>query len=288
MLAKINSYIQLTKPSIMLLVLFTGTASLAMEGSFTSQPGKFLLVLLGLFFAGGSANALNQYFERDIDAEMSRTAKRRPLPLAQISPQAALTFSVGIGVAGVLIFALFFNWLTAMLALGTILFYSLYYTLWLKPRTIQNIVIGGVAGAMAPIGAWTAATGHMAFAPVILFAIIFLWTPPHFWALALRLKDDYGQAGVPMLPVTHGPAATRKQIPIYSVVLVAFSFILVPAAGLGLVYGASAVGLGAFFIYRAWELWRRPSTVSPIELYKYSLLYLALLFVAMGVDVAVF
>ncbi len=134
---------------------------------------------------------------------------------------------------------------------------------------------------------WAAVSGDITLASIVMFGIIFLWTPPHFWALALRLKDDYGQAGVPMLPVTHGPASTRKQILIYSIVLVAFSFVLLPAASLGLIYGASAVVLGALFIYRAWELWRRPSTVSPMELYKYSLLYLALLFVAMGVDVAV-
>lgn len=267
----------------MLLVIFTGTASLALEGSLSDNPGKFLLVLLGLFLAGGSANALNQYFERDIDAKMSRTQKRRPLPLSQITPQAALSFSIAIGVAGVLVFALFFNWLTAALALGTILFYSLYYTLWLKPRTMQNIVIGGIAGAMAPIGAWTAATGQMAIAPVILFAIIFLWTPPHFWALAMVCKDDYEKVNLPMLPVIKGEKATLNYILIYTIIVVLFSFLLMAYGG-GIVYLVSAILLGGWFVWKAIDARRNPDHKKLRGLFGYSIVYLFALFLAVIID----
>ncbi|TFG94075.1 MAG: protoheme IX farnesyltransferase, partial [Calditrichales bacterium] len=213
-------YLALTKPTIMLLVMITGATALFMEGSLLNEPLRFFLVLFALYLTGGSANALNQYFERDIDALMERTATRRPLPQKKIKAGHALIFSISIGVIGVLIFGFVFNWLTAMLSLATILFYSLYYTLYLKPNTTQNIVIGGVAGAMAPVGAWTAVTGEFALAPWLLFLIIFLWTPPHFWALAAFRTDDYVKSGLPMMPVIRGINSTMKQIFVYTLILV--------------------------------------------------------------------
>jgi protoheme IX farnesyltransferase len=281
--ATVSGFFQLTKPTIMLLVVFTGATSLIIEGSMLAHPGKFLLVLVALYLTGGCANALNQYFEREIDARMARTYKRRPLPLGTLSPIPALIFSVSIGVIGVLIFGFFFNWLTAMLSLGTILFYSLFYTLWLKPNTDQNIVIGGIAGAMAPVGAWTAATGRMDVVPWIMFLIIFLWTPPHFWALAMFCKDDYKKAKLPMLPVVRGDKATLKQILWYTVTLCTVSLSLLAFGG-GWLYLAVAVVLGYVFIKKAVALTRNHSDRLLRGLFGYSILYLFGLFTAMIID----
>jgi len=282
-LSSVSSYLQLTKPKIMLLVLFTGTASLVLEGSLLSQPVKFLLVLAGLYLAGGSANALNQFLEREIDSRMSRTRERRPLPLGKLKPVRALIFSVAIGAAGVGIFALFFNWLTAVLALGTILFYSLFYTLWLKPNTAMNIVIGGVAGAMAPVGAWTAASGSMAVVPWILFLIVFLWTPPHFWALALAHQDDYRSVGLPMLPLVKGEKTTRKLIFISTLLAVAVGIALTLFTA-GWLYLSVAVGLGGAFIYKAYRVRQLNAEETPQRLFGFSLVYLFGLFLGLIID----
>jgi protoheme IX farnesyltransferase len=279
----IRNYIQLTKPSIMFLVVFTGTTALVVEGSLLGEPIKFLLVLLGLYLSGGSANALNQYFERDIDARMKRTSKRRPLPMHRIRPAAALTFSVAIGVAGVLIFLIFFNLLTALLALGTILFYSLFYTLYLKPSTPQNIVIGGIAGAMAPVGAWTAATGSMAVEPWIMFAIVFFWTPPHFWALALYCRDDYEKVNLPMMPIIKGEKRTIDQIFVYTLIVVGISLTLI-AFKAGWFYLAIALLLGAAFLRKAAIMRRERSDRQFRAVFGYSIVYLFALFTAMMVD----
>lgn len=279
----IFNYFQLTKPSIMLLVLFTGATALILEGSLLSQPGYFILVLVGLYLTGGCANAVNQYFERDIDARMKRTYRRRPLPLRKISPRGALIFSVAIGAVGVLLFAVFFNLLTAALSLGTILFYSLIYTLWLKPTTDQNIVIGGIAGAMAPVGAWTAASGTIDIVPWILFAIVFFWTPPHFWALALYCKDDYVKAQLPMLPVVKGDRATLRQILTYTVLLYAVSLSLLAFGG-GWFYMVVAVLLGGRFLMKAVVTFRNQTTVSMRSLFRYSIVYLFALFTAIVID----
>ncbi len=267
----------------MLLVIFTGGTSLIIEGSLLADPVRFVLVLFGLFLTGGSANALNQVFEREIDARMSRTSARRPLPQGKISWKGALIFSSAIGIIGVLLFYWFFNLLTALLALGTILFYSFFYTLWLKPNTPQNIVIGGIAGAMAPVGAWTAATGQMDVAPWIMFLIIFLWTPPHFWALALFCKEDYRKARLPMMPVARGDQVALKQMLIYTIVLFAISLSLL-MFGAGWFYLLAALILGGIFIkkaadalkYRTVKFWR--------GLFGYSILYLFGLFTAMIAD----
>lgn len=277
------SYLQLTKPSIMLLVLVTGAVSLVLEGSLLAQPVKFVLVLLGLYLTGGCANAMNQYLEREVDARMTRTKRRRPLPMHKISGAHALGFAVAIGVIGVTIFGVFFNWLTALLSLVTIVFYSFMYTLWLKPTTWQNIVIGGVAGAMAPVGAWTAATGATAWTPWLLFAIVFLWTPPHFWSLALFIKDDYAKVGYPMLPVVRGTKATLNQILIYTALLVPVS--LAPVlTGSGWLYLALALWSGSVFLHKA-IVARRSEDVNRIRgLFRYSIVYLFTICAALAVD----
>jgi heme o synthase len=278
-----SDYVQLTKPTIMLLVLFTGATALVAEGSMLSQPGRFALVMLALYLTGGCANALNQYFEREIDAKMTRTANRRPLPMDRISPRNALTFSIVIGVIGVAIFAYFFNWLSAAMSVGTILFYSLFYTLWLKPNTVQNIVIGGIAGAMAPVGAWAAATGGTAVLPWLMFLIVFLWTPPHFWALALFCKDDYVRAQLPMMPVVKGDEATLRQIVIYSLIVVLVSFTL-RWYGSGWIYLASALVLGLQFVKKSFEARREKTEKTARGLFGYSIVYLFALFTAIMVD----
>lgn len=279
----LSSYVTLTKPTIMLLVIFTGATALLVEGSLIHEPVKFFLVLLGLYLTGGCANALNQYFERDIDARMDRTKKRRPLPMGDLSARHALIFSVSIGVTGVVIFAAVFNWLTAMLSLGTILFYSLFYTLYLKPNTSQNIVIGGAAGAMAPVGAWAAATGTMAVAPWIMFLIVFFWTPPHFWALALFCKDDYIKAKLPMMPVVKGDDSTLNQMFLYSIVLVAVSLGLIAFGG-GALYAVVATALGAMFLKKCWDAKKNKTEKQIRGLFGFSIVYLFALFFTMIID----
>ena len=283
MAAFLRSLLQLTKPSIMLLVLVTGATALVMEGSFVAAPLEFLLVMIGLFLTGGSANAINQYFERDIDSRMKRTAKRRPLPTGRLKPWQALTFALGIGIGGCLLFAFRFNLLSAALAGGTIFFYGVIYTLLLKPNTAQNIVIGGAAGAMAPVIAWAAATGGMALAPWLLFLIIFLWTPPHFWALALYLKEDYRTVSLPMMPVVAGDDATLKQIVWYTAATIATSLWLVISSNYW-VGAVAAIGLGAVFMKRALQARREQTREVERGLFAFSIIYLFALFFAFMVD----
>jgi len=285
MLRRLRTYLALTKPTIMVLVVVTGATGLVLQGDFTRQPWQAVLVLLGLFLTGGSANALNQYFERDIDARMARTAKRRPLPTHRLGAREALVFAVGIGVLGVLLFALCFNLLSAALAGGTILFYGLFYTLYLKPRTAQNIVIGGAAGAMAPVIAWAAAANSLALTPWLLFLVIFLWTPPHFWALALYLREEYERVELPMMPVVAGEASTLWQMLWYTLATVVSSLVLVWSAGwwsvAGLLYTLVAAALGVVFLRHAYQAWRQRTRQQEIALFKFSILYLFGLFFAM-------
>lgn len=284
-LQTISDYFTLTKPSIMLLVIFTGATALFVEGSFLTEPHLFLWVLTGLYLTGGSANALNQFFEREIDAKMTRTQNRRPLPQGKITPTSALLFALTIGVAGVLLLGFVFNWLTAILSLATILFYSLFYTLLLKPNTPQNIVIGGAAGAMAPIGAWAAATNSIELTPVLLFLIIFLWTPPHFWALALLYKDDYRKAEYPMMPIAKGDDSTLNQMLAYTLVLVASSFaLLFTGNGVGVIYAIAACVLGVQFINKVSIAKSQRSVESYRALFGYSIVYLFVLFIALIAD----
>lgn len=281
--AKVSDYIQLTKPTIMLLVIFTGLAALILEGSMLSRPFDMLLTMVALYLAGGSANAFNQCFEREIDALMTRTSERRPLPQGKISITGAFTFSIITGLLGVVMFFFVFNLLSALLALGTILFYSLFYTLYLKPNTDQNIVIGGIAGAMAPVIAWAAAAGEIAVTPILLFLIVFFWTPAHFWALALYCKDDYVRAKLPMLPVVRGEKATYQWIIFYSLAAVITSLSLL-VVGAGMLYALVAATLGAVLIHKSFEIRRVGTTKAQRGFFGYSIVYMLGLFVAIIVD----
>jgi protoheme IX farnesyltransferase len=255
---RLVSYLQLTKPTIMLLMLVTGGTALVLEGSFIARPDRFLLFLIGLYLTGGAANALNHYFERDIDGRMQRTRNRRPIPTGKLSPGQALGFAI-------------------------ILFYGLIYTLWLKQNTAQNIIIGGIAGAMAPIGAWTAATGTIGAVPVIMSAIVFFWTPPHFWALAIRFRDDYQRVELPMMPVVRGIDYTLRRIFYYCLILTAVSFSYVLYNG-GLIYLVSAAIFGYVMIRKAWVASKRKDDNSVWGVFTFSIIYLFGLFMAMVVD----
>jgi protoheme IX farnesyltransferase len=239
--------------------------------------------LLGGMMTAGSANALNQYLERDIDEKMKRTRKR-PLPSHSVKPERALVFAIALGIAGFVWLTVVVNLLSAILAVSAIAFYVLVYTLLLKRSTPQNIVIGGAAGAVPVLVGWAAVAGTIEAPAWVMFAIIFLWTPPHFWALAMRYRDDYAAAGVPMLPVVRGDDATTAQIFLYAIVLVASTLVLSPVGGLGVVYAASAAALGGGFIYRAARLRLAPSAASAVKLFRYSISYLGLLFAAIAVD----
>ena len=267
----------------MLLVLFSGATALFMEGSLVSQPLRFLLAMLALYLTGGSANALNNYFERDVDAQMARTKSKRPLPNGSIAPHRALIFAVSIGLAGFAIFIIFFNWLSGLLSLGTILFYSLFYTLILKPATSQNIVIGGVAGAMAPVGMWAAATGSLDVTPWTLFLIIFFWSPPHFWALAIAFKEDYKKVSYPMLPLLKGDDKTLRQIFYYSIALFLISLTPVLTKS-GIIYLICAVISGGLFIRKAALAQRYKSHKMIWGLFGFSIVYLFSLFAAIIID----
>ena len=245
-----------------------------------------LWTMLGGYLAAGGAGAINHYIDRERDARMGRT-KSRPLVTGRIEPIHGLIFGIVLGVLATLQLALTVNVLAAVLALTGLLGYVFVYTVWLKPLTPQNIVIGGAAGAVPPLVGWAAATGGLAIEALYPFGIVFLWTPPHFWALSLLIKDDYARTGVPMLPVVKGEAATRRQILLYSVALVAFTLMPVATGFLGGLYAAAAVVLGAAFIALAVRLLRNPSRPAALKLYLSSLAYLALLFCAMAADRAV-
>ncbi len=279
----LKEYLALTKPSVMSLVLFTGLVALLVEGSLLKQPVYIILFLIALFMTGGSANGLNQYFERDIDAKMKRTASRRPIPLGTITKGQALIFSITIGLAGVLLLGFVFNWYAAALSLGTIFFYALFYTLYLKPRTTLNIVIGGAAGAMAPVGAWVAATGSFATEAWLMFLLVFIWTPPHFWALSLFCREDYVKAKLPMLPVVRGVSHTLNQITVYSLLMVAVS-VLPFWFGSGWIYLIVAVALGARFLFLVLKARSARDDASYRRLFLFSIVYLFVLFSAMVVD----
>lgn len=283
LLATIRSFVALTKPVIIVMLLITTVP--AMVVAHGGWPGTWLVLatLIGGTLSAGGANTINQWYDRDIDRVMKRT-RSRPIPAGLIEPGHALAFGVALGAGAFAFLWAFTTPAAAILSLAALLFYVFIYTVWLKRRTAQNIVIGGAAGAFPPMVGWAAVTGDVSVASALMFAIVFMWTPPHFWALALKLKDDYAEAGVPMLPVVAGPVATRRQIVIYSVVLAGTSLLLAPAAGLWLIYLPAALVLGGLFIAEAFRLSRNHATVSPMRLYKYSLLYLALLFLAIGID----
>jgi protoheme IX farnesyltransferase len=243
--------------------------------------------LVGGTLAAGAANAINQYLDRDIDKLMIRT-RRRPLPANDVEPERALVFGIGLATFSVALLAVFVNLVAAFLTLLAIGFYVFVYTMLLKRTTTQNIVIGGAAGALPPVIGWAAVTGNVQLPALLLFALVFYWTPPHFWALSLRIAKDYAAAGVPMLPVVRGTAETTRQIFLYTVLLVAVSLIFFAVAKMGLVYLVAAVVLGAMFLWRAGRLAREGTlegtTAGAIRLYKFSISYLTLLFLAVAVD----
>ena len=277
----------LTKPRVMSLVVFTALCGLLASRS-AIDPVLGFTAILCIALGAGASGALNQWYEADLDAKMKRTAKR-PLPSGRVDRQTALHFGVGLAVFSVLMLGLATNWLAAGILAFSIFFYAVVYTVWLKPNTPQNIVIGGAAGAFPPLLGWAAATGDVSTLPALLFAIIFLWTPPHFWALALFVRTDYAAAGIPMLPVTAGLKATRQQIMLYSLVLAAAA--VAPwALGLtGAIYGASAAVLSAIFVVLAIRVWRNQATESAEmhpekRLFGFSILYLFVLFGALVAD----
>jgi heme o synthase len=280
----VRNYIELTKPRIVALVMVTALAGVVAEGSLLRDPLRLLVVLFAIMMTAGSANAFNQYFERDLDAQMERTRARRPLPLHRVSPPRALAFAIGIGVVSVLLLFLFGTPLAAWLALGTVVFYGFFYTLWLKPRTVHNIVIGGAAGAMGPVIAWAAATGGLAPAPVLMFLVIFLWTPPHFWALALCLQDDYRKVRIPMLPIVKGEAETYRQIERYTWVLVLVTLLMPFVKAGGLLLAAIALLLGAGFLWKALRARRLATVAAARDVFAYSIVYLFVLFLGMIAD----
>lgn len=279
-----RNYLLLTKPRISFLFAFTGFASFVMEGSLLSSPVTLFLFIGAIFLVGGSANALNQYLERDIDKQMTRTAQKRPLPMGKISPNSALIFSIIIGMIGFLLLYFLGGKLSALLGVFTILFYSFYYTLYLKPKTPYNIVIGGGAGGMAPLIAWSAATGTIGWEAWMMFFIIFFWTPPHFWSLALYYKEDYEKVSFPMYPVIYGDEATRKQILYYSMILIPISLLLSLSDKLGSLYFCSSLILSALFLWLSFRLYIEKTKEQAKRLFGYSILYLLLLFVVIVID----
>ncbi len=283
LLDALRAYVALTKPRIVVLLLVTTVPAMILAEQGWPSAWLILLTLFGGTLSAGGANAINCYVDRDIDGIMTRT-RDRPIPAGLIDPERALVFGMFLGIAGFSVLVIGVNMLTALLATGALLFYVFVYTMWLKRTSVHNIVIGGAAGAIPPMTGWAAVTGSLDWPALVLFGIVFLWTPPHFWALALRYRADYARASVPMLPVMVGESETNRQILLYSFVLVASSLVLVPVAGMGLLYLTVALVLGAGFIAYAFRLWRGQNERASMALFFYSLPYLGLLFVAVGVD----
>ena len=284
----IRAYLGLTKLPIVLLLVFTTVTAMVVAANGLPPVNIFIATLIAGIFAAGGSSALNQYIDRDMDAKMNRTA-RRPIPSGRVEPINALIFGLALIAWSMLILGIFVNWFAAVLTLLGCIYYVVIYTMMLKRNTVVNIVIGGGAGAMPVLVGWAAVTGTLSIEAWILFAIIFYWTPPHSWALAILVNKDYAAAGVPMMPVARGEDTTRLQILLYSIQLVAIT--LIPVIGLlmgvemlGIVYLIAAMILGAVMIYLAIVLLRQPSKKMAKTLYKYSSAYLAFLFLAMIID----
>ncbi len=276
----------LTKPRVIELLLVTTVPAMVLAAGKLPSLGLIGAVLLGGALSAGGANTINCWIERDRDQVMRRTHSR-PLPAGDVSPQAALWF-------GLVLEAVAFAWLTvtvnllsASLSVSAMLFYIFVYTIWLKPRSVQNIVIGGAAGAVPALVGWAAVTNSLSVSAWVMFAIVFCWTPPHFWALSVRYREDYARAGIPMLPVVVGTAAAARQILVYAIVTVVVSFALVPVSDLGWIYAIASLVLGVMFVLAAADLLRRPTPEGAMRLFHFSNTYLALLFVAIAVDVIV-
>jgi len=282
-----RDFVALTKPRVMSLVVFTALcAMLAAPGHI--HPVLGFTAILCVALGSGASGALNQWYEADLDAKMKRTANR-PLPAGRMDPQTALHFGVGLGAFAVLTMGLAINWLSAAILLAAILFYVIVYTVWLKRATPQNIVIGGAAGAFPPLIGWAAVTGDVSTLPLLLFGLIFLWTPPHFWSLALFVRPDYAAAGVPMLPVVAGERVTRRQILLYSLPMAAVAIAPWPLGLAGAFYGLSAVALSAVFLFYAAQV-AASTEIEPVRmkpertLFRFSILYLFILFGVLVAD----
>jgi heme o synthase len=281
----IGAYIALTKPRIIELLLVTTVPAMVLAQQGLPPIWLMVITIMGGALTAGGANAINCFVDRDIDAVMRRT-QTRPLVQQQITPARALAFAIALEVVGFGLLAVFANLLAATLALGATLFYVFVYTLWLKRSSVQNIVIGGAAGAVPPLVGWAAVTGRVEWPAVVMFAIIFFWTPAHFWALALKYRDDYARAGVPMGPVVWGTERTHRGILTYTLLTVAVAFLLVPTGAVGLVYALAAAVLGVVFVRYAVRLRREATPSSAMRLFAYSIAYLFFLFAAMVVDQA--
>jgi protoheme IX farnesyltransferase len=277
----VADYVEMVKPRVQSLLLFTTATTMYVAGD--PSPGLVALTCLGGALSAGGAGAVNHALDRDLDRVMKRTADR-PVASGRVSPSAAIVYGVLLGCASFALLSLTVNPLAAVLAMCGFLGYTLVYTLWLKRSTPQNIVIGGAAGAVPPLVAWAAVTGGLEGTPIYLFAIVFFWTPPHFWSLSLLMKDEYARAGVPMLPVVRGEDETRRQILLYTVLLYAVTQLPFCAGAFDGIYLVASVALGAAFVYGAWRLLRRRDRRTALRLYLFSLAYLALLFAAMVAD----
>src|SRR3954454_12181354 len=277
----VADYVELTKPRVQSLLLLTTITTMYVAGD--SSLSLVALTCLGGSLSAGGAGAVNHWYDRDIDAQMARTANR-PVPAGRIAPGAALAFGIVLAVLSFALLAATVNVLSASLALAGFLGYVFVYTVWLKRSTPQNIVIGGAAGAVPPLVGWVAVTGSVAPNALYLFAIVFYWTPPHFWALSLLMKDEYARVGVPMMPVVHGESETRRQIVLYTFLLTVLTLIPLVFGFFGVIYGVCAAGLGAAFITLSLRLQRRADRASALRSYLFSLGYLAVLFAAMVLD----
>lgn len=280
--SRVAAYVALTKPRIIELLLITTVPSMVLAAG--RWPGTWLVVatLIGGTLSAGGANTLNMYYDRDIDQVMRRT-RARPLARHEVPSRNALVFGIGLGVAGFVWLWVFTNLLAAALATAALLFYVLVYTMALKRSTVQNIVIGGAAGAAPALVGWAAVTGTVGVPAWVLFLVVFYWTPPHFWALALRYKEDYAAAGVPMLPVVAGVEATTRRMLLYTALMVGVSLLLVPLAGMSWIYLVAALGLGGWFLWDTWRVVNHPETA--MRLFTTSTIYLSALFASVMLDV---
>ena len=279
----VRDYIALAKPRIIVLLLITALGGMFLAAGGVPDIQLMLLVLGAGALASGGANAINHYLDRDIDQRMART-RDRPVVAGRVQPWQALAYGIALNAIAFVLFSTLANILSALLTLSATLFYVLIYTKVLKRATPQNIVVGGAAGAIPPLVGWAAVTGHLGLPALYLFAIVFFWTPPHFWALSLLIKDDYARAGVPMLPVVAGVDETKRTILLYTVLMLALTSMFFVTGAVGWIYMASSLALSSAFIYYAWRLLQAPGIEGARAMYKYSLLYMGLLFVAIMID----
>jgi protoheme IX farnesyltransferase len=283
---RVAGYVALTKPRIIELLLVTTVPTMFVAEQGVPPVWLMVATVLGGTFAAGGANAINMVVDRDIDALMERT-KNRPLVIGVMSPRNALVFAISLEVAAFAWLFAFVNLLSAVLAVSATLFYVFVYTLWLKRTTTQNIVIGGAAGCMPVLVGWAAVANSLAWAPIVLFLVIFYWTPPHFWALAIKYRDDYANAEVPMLPAVVSLEATSRRILLYTAILIPLTLVFSPVADMGAIYLGSALVLGAVFVAFALAVRRDPSERTAMRLFSYSITYLTLLFGSIVIDVVV-